>query len=133
MSIMQWSARDDDISTRLFWTAEYFRGCAMLGGIGLAIYLVSAAFATQSAAGAAMHAHPFASAGGLILSIATLAGWYLTGEALHARRRIGGWLALTTMLPPILRAIGTHGRPGLGLAIPVLGTLAILTSWRELD
>jgi len=83
---------------------------------------------------AAIVAHPGRFTLGLISVASTAAAWWWTGERLLARRRDGAWWAIVALALPILALARGHAGPsGLTLLISVLGLVAILTSWPELE
>lgn len=123
----------DEISSRLHYTAEYFEATAYLGALALSIFSFATIFGFLPFREMAA-AHPVRFAYGLLITAGTVAGWWWTGQLLHARRRAGGWMALVTLVPPLVeRLLGRGDGSVLTLMVAGLGCLAILTSWRELD
>lgn len=122
-----------EISSRLHYTAEYFEGAAYLGALALSIFSFATLFGFLPFRDMAA-AHPLNFAYGYLVTAGTVAGWWWTGQLLHARRRTGAWMALATLVPPLVeRFVGRGHDSMLTLVIASLGCLAVLTSWRELD
>lgn len=122
-----------EISRRLRYTAEFFHGSAYLGALALSVFTFATIFGFLPFREMAA-AQPFRFAYGYLVTAGIVAGWWWTGELLHARRRAGAWIALATLVPPLVERLAGRGNQSmLTLTIAALGCLAVLTSWRELD
>ena len=111
---------------RLGWVANYFQISAGLGAVAFTVGIV-AALVDAGGARAAVLGHPVM----VMISAATVAGWWYTGHLLHERRREGGWMALLNLLPALSASLLGGGITS-SLFLSAAGVLAVLTAWRDL-
>ena len=126
--LSRWARERAYDSPRLTWVARYFTVSA---GVGGGAWLLGVGFAIADVDGfRAAAGHPV----GWIVTAALIASWWWTGRLLHERRRLGGWLALGTLVAPLVDAVAGMGagRPST-LVISALGALAVLGAWRDLE
>ena len=128
--IRRW-ADDEPLPARLRWTAGYFRFSGVAGIVSLVVAVAFLASGTGPLPRGVAD-HPGRFVGSLLIGAACSVGWYLTGEALYERRRSGGYVALATLLLPLIYSITGRGG-GTSVLVSALGSLAILTSWKELE
>jgi hypothetical protein len=123
---------DQPLPTRLHWTAQYFRWCGVSSAFFLGVFLAMTPF--SSAIRADVTAHPAGYLFTFLASAMTAASWWWTGERLRGRHRDGAWMAIISLAIPLFGLARGSAGPGLGtLVVSVLGLVAILTSWKELD
>ena len=109
--------------------AGYYRLTAVLSGLGLTATLALAPM-HWSSFWAALLAHPLAFVSWPV-NVATC--WW-TGELIGQRRRLGAWVALSSIGLGVLSQLAAH-RTGASVTIFVaaLGLAAIASVWRELE
>ena len=126
--IERWMEQQRKLPVGLYWAAFYFKASALLGVAGLAVFLVVSIVAPPKAFPPPSRLVPLL----VVWAFMTGCSWW-AGRLLEERRRQGGWLALSALLPPVVQWAVRGGTPGLGVLLSALGALAVLTSWRELD
>lgn len=62
----------------------------------------------------------------------TGAGWIWTGRLLGAGERRGALTAAVTLLTPVLMRVAGQAMPTSEFVIGVVGTIAVLSAWRDL-
>ena len=131
LGIQRW-AEDQPLPDRLRWTAAYFRFCGISSAVALGIFLAIIPFSPELHANVSEHLSGYAFV--LLTSAVTAASWWWTGHRLRARQRDGAWMGIANLAIPLFGVVRGGVGPGIGtLVISVLGLVAILTSWKELD